>query len=564
MSEYEALARRYRPQTFDDVLSQPQVTQTLKNAIGMGRIHHAYLFCGPRGTGKTTTARILAKALNCEQGPTATPCNACPSCVGITNGSHIDVREIDAASHTGVDDIRELRDSTQYVPAMSRFKIYIIDEIHRLSPNAKDALLKTLEEPPPSVKFIFATTEPHEVPATIRSRALRFDFHLVTHDVLRDQLRRIAGQEGLSIDADSLDIIAAEAAGSVRDSQSLLDQIASYADGAITAPITNEALGLVDTEALFAFSDAVAASDAAGAIDVVGRVSRGGRDYGQFVRQLNEHFKRLLFARTLRERFADPGLGEETRTRYAESAKILSENDWLRALLMSVETGRSLRYSPQPRLEMELFALRVSQMDRSVDIKSLLDRIGRQIGAPDLFGSSPSTPRPNGPTPATPPNPAPMQRPTVPAPRMETRPTPAPEPSDAYHGSNGRLDFEPILHEICRHRPTLRAILGAAELMRTEGGVELNVYNGSTFHQRQLGQKPVRDLIHTEIARALGEGIKVVVHVKEGPSPHSGLADDAATAGPTTPDDPARLRRDTENEHLLQEIIRRFDGEIVE
>ena len=170
---YEALALRWRPQTFADVLAQPQVTQTLTNAVAAGRIHHAYLFCGPRGTGKTTTARILAKALNCEKGPTPTPCNECPSCVAITRGTSIDVLEIDAASNTGVDDVRELRESSRYVPAGSRYKIYIIDEVHRLSKSAFDALLKTLEEPPDTVKFIFATTEPHDVPArSVRGRCV--------------------------------------------------------------------------------------------------------------------------------------------------------------------------------------------------------------------------------------------------------------------------------------------------------------------------------------------------------------------------------------------------------
>jgi DNA polymerase-3 subunit gamma/tau len=557
---YQALARKWRPQTFDDVVAQPQVTQTLKNALASGRIHHAYLFCGPRGTGKTTTARILAKALNCVNGPTPTPCNECVICRSITNGSNLDVLEIDAASNTGVDQIRDLRDSTMYVPAQSRFKIYIIDEVHRLSASAKDALLKTLEEPPPQVKFIFATTEAHEVPQTVRSRSLRLDFHLLSQDALRIHLEHIAAAEKIAVDREALDVIATEAAGSVRDSLSLLDQIAAYSGGRISAELANEALGLVDSQILFAFTDAVAVGDIEASLDVVAQVSRAGRDHAQFARQLSEHLKRLLFAKSLGERFADEGLGSEQITRYRETAAKWDENDLLRLLLMSVEIGHRVRKgAAQPRLELELFAMRAARLDRSIDIKALLDRIegqgGRNVSreAPALFD------HPVNPAPATITRPPERKAATPPAPVATPAPPPSSAKAEEKPASNGHVDFAPILEAICEQRPTLRSVLGHADLVRTASGVfELRVPSPTPFQQKQLTDKPVRDLIHSQIIRVVGAGARVTMHVKavgaaparepgEAPRPTSHAAQEGLLA-----------------DHGLQEILRRFDGEIVE
>ncbi|MEW5700736.1 MAG: DNA polymerase III subunit gamma/tau [Candidatus Zixiibacteriota bacterium] len=559
MSEYLALARKWRPQTFDDVIAQPQVTQTLKNAIAAGRIHHAYLFCGPRGTGKTTTARILAKALNCEQGPTPTPCNQCGTCMAITQGNCLDVLEIDAASNTGIDDVRELRESSRLVPAGARFKVYIIDEVHRLSKNAFDALLKTLEEPPPSVKFIFATTEVHDVPPTVRSRALRFDFRLIPQVALRGQLEKIAQAEGIAVEPEALDIIAAEAAGSLRDSQSLLDQIASYAGGPITAALTNEALGLVDSDMLFALTDAFAAADAQRALDVIGQVARAGRDLSQFVRQLAEHLKRLLFARSLGDEYADEALNADQQERYRRASTARDENDWLRLLLMAVELAQRVRRgSAQPLLEIEMFAMRAARLDRSIDIRSLVERLERQTSIPGLARAAEHDAGPALPLPDR-------------GSEDENASTPPRDPVAQAPASPpvGDMDFAPILESICHHRPTLRAVLGHAQLVETgAGGFELNVYNGSTFHQRQLAEKPVRDLIHAEITKAVGAGARISIHVKEGPAPARSALSATVTA-PSGGPEPAGLNRSARDEkirsdHAVQEILRRFDGEIVE
>lgn len=554
---YQALARKWRPQTFDDVVAQPQVTTTLKNALSSGRIHHAYLFCGPRGTGKTTTARILAKALNCEKGPTAEPCNECNACKSITNGSNLDVLEIDAASNTGVDQIRDLRDSTMYVPAQSRFKIYIIDEVHRLSTSAKDALLKTLEEPPAAVKFIFATTEAHEVPQTVRSRSLRLDFHLLSQDDLRKHLLNIARNEKIEVEAGAIDVIATEAAGSVRDSLSLLDQVSAYAGGKISTALATEALGLVDSQILFAFTTAVAQGDPAATLDAVAAVARAGRDYQQFARQLAEHLKRLLFAKSLGEKFTDEGLGSEDTAQYRKTAATWDENDLLRLLLMSVEVGHRVRKgTPQPRLELELFAMRAAKLDSSINIRTLVERLEGQ-GIP-THAAAPN-PQPQSPPPQAkaPVASKPMVRP--PEPQVEA-PVAAAVHSRPSTGSSGDVQWDPILDVICEHRPTLRAVLGHAQLVRTAPGVfELHVPKTNEFQQRQLAEKPVRDLIHSEIIKAVGTGARISTHVKNISVP----TDSAKTSSSARPAAKG-LSPELQADHGLQEILRRFDGEIVE
>jgi DNA polymerase-3 subunit gamma/tau len=581
---YEALARKWRPQTFEDVVEQPQVTQTLKNAITAGRIHHAYLLCGPRGTGKTTTARILAKALNCEQGPSPVPCNKCATCAAITNGNSLDVLEIDAASNTGVDNIRDLRESARYVPVSSRYKIYIIDEVHRLSPQAFDALLKTLEEPPPSVIFMMATTEPNEVPATVRSRTLRFDFHLVSHRGLRETLGRIAAAESIDIDDGALDLIATEASGSLRDGQSLLDQLVGYAGGKLTTELAHEALGLVDVTVLFDLTDAFAGHDPARSLEVIAQVSQSGRDLQQLLKQVTEHLKRLLFAHSLGSRFADESLNQDTLARYAAAARSFEESDLLRLLKMVIELGNRYKKAAQPRLEVELLVMRCARMDRSIDIRQVLDRLEGGTVPLSLFehgtGSSapvaerapaPQAVRGSAPTVIEPPRDAPPAKASLPSAAqrspVEMQPSPNHGPAVAISddpppsGAPGvPLDFEPILEAICRARATLRAILGHAELIRTgPGTVDLNVYNGSPFHQQQLKQKPIRDLIHAEIARVLGAGIRVTIHVKDSSKSRTGIA--STSPGPSAA---AVASGDlVRSDHNLQEILRRFDGEIV-
>ena len=309
---YQVIARKFRPQVFEDVVGQKPIVQTLQNAIQMGRVGHAYLFSGPRGVGKTTTARILAKGLNCVEGPTITPCNRCPSCEEITLGKSIDVFEIDAASNTGVDNIRELRESAKYAAARSRYKIFIVDEVHMLSTSAFNALLKILEEPPPHVIFIMATTERHKLPATILSRCQQFTFRTIPAAEIHEHLRQIADREGIKIDDRALSYVVKAAEGSMRDAQSVLDQIISFSGQEIADEDVREVLGFIPSEILDQTLDALAARDSRTLLEIVGVIVDQGLNLQQFVREFIGKVRDLLISRLgLQEKIS--GNAEEKR-----------------------------------------------------------------------------------------------------------------------------------------------------------------------------------------------------------------------------------------------------------
>ena len=293
---YLVLARKYRPRTFDEVVGQETVTRTLRNALASGRIGHAFLLSGARGVGKTTTARILARALNCAKGdgPTPDPCGECAPCVEIAAGTCLDVQEIDGATHNGVEQVRELRESARYNPARDRFKIWIIDEVHMLSTGAFNALLKTLEEPPPRVKFIFATTEYHKIPDTILSRCQQYDFRMIPARELQTHLRQVASAEKIEVSDEALGRIARAAEGSARDALSLFDQVLSFSGQKVQDEDISALLGLVDRELLLAGSRAVADGDTLGLLDLVERLSDHGADYRNFTRELILHFREIL------------------------------------------------------------------------------------------------------------------------------------------------------------------------------------------------------------------------------------------------------------------------------
>src|SRR5947209_12126128 len=294
LMNYQVIARKFRPQIFEDVVGQKPIVQTLQNAIQMGRIGHAYLFSGPRGVGKTTTARILAKGLNCAQGPTVSPCNQCPSCEEISSGKSIDVFEIDAASNTGVDNIRELRESAKYAPARSRYKIFIIDEVHMLSTSAFNALLKILEEPPSHVVFIMATTERHKLPATILSRCQQFVFRTIAAGEIQAHLRQIADREGVQIDDRALSYIVRASEGSMRDAQSLLDQIISFGGQKVADADVRDVLGFIPNEILDQTVDAIADHDSKSLLDIIDIVINQGLNTQQYVREFIACLRDLL------------------------------------------------------------------------------------------------------------------------------------------------------------------------------------------------------------------------------------------------------------------------------
>ncbi|MBD3331380.1 DNA polymerase III subunit gamma/tau, partial [candidate division GN15 bacterium] len=372
---YLVFARKYRPQQFDDVVGQQHVTRTLSNAIANDRVGSGYLFCGPRGTGKTTTARILARAINCADGPTPTPCGKCPACKEIAGGNALDVLEIDAASNTGVDDVRTLRENVRYLPTHGRKRIYIIDEVHRLSGAAFDALLKTLEEPPSHVMFVFATTEPLKVPETILSRTQRFDFKRVSVVDMAANLKRIADSEKLEIDDAALTLLARKADGSVRDSLSLMDQVAAYATTTVGEKEVIEALGLVDRRFLMAFVEAVGDDDDRRALKLTNEIIEGGIDVHDFVAELLEHLRVLLVLST------DPEAGEslaytgEEVQHYAAQASQFSAGDILRLMKVATDLKRDLRSGIEERLALQVAAVKMSRMEATVNLTEVLARL---------------------------------------------------------------------------------------------------------------------------------------------------------------------------------------------
>lgn len=371
---YIVFARKYRPQTFDDIVGQAHITTTLKNAISQDHVAHAYLFAGPRGVGKTTTARILAKALNCEKGPTPRPCNSCPTCKEISQGSSLDVLEIDWASNRGIDEIRNLRDNIKFSPSKGKFKIYIIDEVHMLTPEAFNALLKTLEEPPPHVKFIFATTQPYKVPSTILSRCQRFDFRRIATKDIFANLKEIAKGEKLRIKDEALGLIAKYSDGSLRDAQVTLDQIASFESGNIGPGEVIKMLGLVDDEVLFGLSKAVGSKDAAAALKIIDRIADEGKDIIQVVLALIEHFRNIAIVKVASDLSSLVDAAEEKIAAYKLEAEKFGVEDILYVIYTLSNTIDFIRKTSLSRIPLEAAVVKLTKRDSIVSLGRMMER----------------------------------------------------------------------------------------------------------------------------------------------------------------------------------------------
>ncbi len=399
------MARRWRPQRFADVIGQDHVTKTLQRAIARGRVAHAYIFAGPRGVGKTTTARLLAKAINCHQPVTdehglPEPCNECPACEDITGGGALDVIEIDGASNNKVEDVRTLRENIKFAPSSLRRKVYIIDEVHMLSPAAFNALLKTLEEPPEHAMFIFATTEIHKVPATVLSRCQRFDFKRIPAREIKRQLEKIVAGDKLKVEDDALVAISLKAEGALRDGLSILDQLVAYqGEEGITLEGVRQALGLIGTELYFRTTGLAAGGMVAPALALADDLAAGGHDPREYLRGLQRHLMNLLFLRAGGSP-EELDAGEEDRARYAEAARGLSDEDLLRMGEWAAETEDILRDALDPGVRLELFLVRLAVMDRAVEIGALLERLGV---APESLRRAQGTDTPPAARPSAPP-----------------------------------------------------------------------------------------------------------------------------------------------------------------
>ncbi|MFL5844451.1 MAG: DNA polymerase III subunit gamma/tau [Solirubrobacteraceae bacterium] len=431
MSSGPSLYRRHRPRTFDDVVGQEHVVRTLRNAVEQNKVHHAYLFVGSRGTGKTSMAKILASCLNCVNGPTITPCGVCESCVSIASASSLDVIEMDAASNNSVDDIRDLRESVAYAPVSGRAKVYILDEAHMLSSQAWNAFLKTLEEPPPNTIFVLATTEANKVLPTVVDRCHRFDFSRPTVEDIAGVVSRVATSEQIAIGPEAVGLLARHATGSFRDALGTLEQLVTYSGENIATADVLAVLGVADTDVLFGALDSVASGNAREAMLAVHRVAESGRDLSAFARDLETHARELLVVQTLGEVPPQVAMTPDHDARLAEQAQRVDGTSVVRLLDLLASGMKAVRDGADARTQLELALVKAATPEVDAGTRALLARIERLEGA--LAGGARPAPAPQpvaAPAPVVQaPTPTPAPAPPVAEARPEPVATPAPEPA---------------------------------------------------------------------------------------------------------------------------------------
>ena len=519
MSDYVVTARKWRPVRFEDVVGQGHITTTLRNAMAAKRLAHAYLFGGPRGVGKTTTARLLAKAVNCSAPVDQNPDNTCESCIEITEGRSFDVLEIDGASNRGVEEIRNLRESVRYAPSRGAYRVFIIDEVHMLTKEAFNALLKTLEEPPPHVLFIFATTEVNKVPATILSRCQRFDFRRIKTDEIAANLRAIAQAEGLGIDDDALHLVARRGDGSLRDAQSVFDQVVALCGTSVTRAKIVEALNLVDQEVYFRMTDLIKTGDVKGGLALVDDIMTAGHDLREFLSGLTEHLRNLLVARTTGATLLIES-ADVYRHRYAAESEAFSVADLLRLQHLVAGTDSALRWTTQPRFRLEADIVRMIALPRAKDVGELLRRLD------ELAASGAGTPPPH---PASPAPPRSNSGPEHPVSRPAVVPAHTPAPRGAAGAGTGELAarWNEVLAEVRTKKISLWPALENAVLLGIEHGtVRLGVADdfqaSLIMKQRELLGEVFHKMLNVQLGvRAEITGIAAAGETKAAPFPKS-------------------------------------------
>ncbi len=510
----QALYRKWRPQTFDEVVGQGHVIRTLRNALISGRIHHAYLFAGPRGTGKTTTARLLAKAVNCLAPEEERPCNECTICQAINEGRLLDLIEIDAASNTGVDDVRELRERVSFQPNEARYKVYVIDEVHMLSNAAFNALLKTLEEPPAHAIFVLATTEPHKILPTVLSRCQRFDFHRISIGEIVDRLALLAEKEGIQAEREALSLIARQATGSMRDAESLLDQLASYNDSGITVEEIHAALGIGADETVMQLTEALSSGDVAQGLGAINSAIDEGADPRHFARQMVEHLRALLLLR-LKSGVVLPHVTDDMRPHLEEQAAGLPRRYLAQALQLFNEAAYEARGGWQPQLPLEM-----------AFIEAVL--AAEPEPSPPSGGASPrpkphSAPRPT-PTAGTAKRKAQERSPKPQAPEGQSAPSPQPspekevrEPSNAYEGATGQVELSldalqshwaDFLYDLRLRNISLEAQVKSCELAAVEDDVVVLQFN-RTFNRDTVAKDEKRHIVEDTLSDLFGQQVQV-------------------------------------------------------
>ncbi len=567
--EYVVVARRYRPQNFEELVGQDQVSQALHNAIATNRVGHAYLFTGARGVGKTSTARILAKALNCADGPSSTPCNVCDICQGVTSGDDIDVIEIDGASNRGIDEIRQLRSNVNVRPSRARFKIYIIDEVHMLTVPAFNALLKTLEEPPEHVKFFFCTTDPEKIPITVLSRCQRFDFAPVETSDIVSRLRFIVESEGAEADDDALRMLARSAAGSMRDSQSLLEQLLSFSNQRITLEEVQRMLGSARGGRLGNLGEALIRRDSAAALLELDGALQEGTDAGQLTNQLLGYFRDMLTASLGCSAEMLLQASADDHAALAEHGKAAGLPTLMAIIQLLDQSMSRMRQSVHVRTLLEVALVRICHLDELDDLGQLVANLreGLTPANPVQRPSQPNPRQPDSPVPSSPsgagtqparPSAAPAQKKTVErlaSPKVDPAAAPSEQQLDEKSASQV---WSQALEGI---EDTTRDFASAATRVAISGPNRLVVLfePSYSFEKEQCERPERRTRIETELAKAFGTAIQIDFRLLESPS-------QAARPKKPTRQSPAnrrQLMKQAEQHPLVSEAIEIFDAEMI-
>lgn len=553
---YQVIARKWRPQRFEELTGQEPIARTLQNSIRLGRLHHAYLFSGPRGCGKTTSARILAKALNCHAGVSADPCGVCPSCTEIAAGVSIDVLEIDAASNTGVDNVRDVIINTIAInPARDRYKVFIIDEVHMLSTSAFNALLKTLEEPPSHAFFILATTELHKVPQTILSRCQQFEFRSIAVDKIAERLRLIAEAEQIEIEPSALMMVAMAGEGSMRDAQSAFDQVISFAGKKISEEDARSALGFINRRMLFAFTEAIAEADARKILYLVADLTATGYDLRQFTRDLMAHLRNLLIIKTVGGEKELLPVAESEFNDYQRQAELFSGADLVRlfTLLTGIET--EIRACTQPRYHLEMGLVRMAQAGRLRPLEELIARVSaleERLGG----GTPPATPS-QLPPPSQPPprsKPTPPSKKAVPVEPVGVVEPPPEDTEPEFEPSVASVKIEPsdavaLIKEGLDRRKKMMLLMALESAEEVRIDAEALVVR---FHKRDLQMQKTLSSNERVIAEVSREVLGRELRLKT-------IVGSELPAAPA-----AEPEQDPAQEPTVALLLRRFKGEIVQ
>ncbi len=550
---YQVFARKYRPQTFGDLVGQDHVTRTLQNAVEQNRLAHAYLFVGPRGIGKTSTARILAKALNCIHGPTTTPCGVCDNCKEIAAGNSLDVLEIDGASNNGVEQVRELRDNVRYAPAKAKYKIYIIDEVHMLTPQAFNALLKTLEEPPEHVKFIFATTEPQKVLPTILSRCQRFDLHRIPANLIAQHLQFISGKEKITLEPAAAHAIARGADGGLRDAESMLDQLVAFCGEEIAERDVLDVFGFTSEQTVAGFTEKILRGQPSEALGLLDEQAAAGKEMMKLMGDLIAHLRDLLVFKVRPDALADEA-APEIQSSLGEEAALIETDRLLELIEQFAEAEGRMKWAPNKKLHFEVAVIKAIQTLDQVTLSEVIDNLAA------LRGGGTSTPRPPTPTPARAPNPAPAPSPKAKTPAEPPAPAAAVEPPPERPAPEMAAVWPKVVQLAGARRPLLKTWLAVAHLLGTEGRhVLIGFAPGDKTVMESLERPANRSFLEELLKEASGNEWALKLR----------LVDDLPAAPAETPARnepekplPSEPRDTFKDDPLIQEALEIFKGEI--